>query len=258
MNLLKVLIFFIHWLSQINSIILTPNNIADFIQNNDLNFQGITCIDKKDLKNFNSKILDLDNNEISVLPPDLFEDNPHFTKISLFRNKLEVIPELVFRVLANVTYISLSFNKIRKLPANVFKGNFLLISISLRSNSLSVLHDETFINNGNLEFLDLALNNLLKFDYSELLLTSKLKNLYLEGNNLTELNYFFLKENFPQLGYISLTGNRFICALAGRMEEFLKMECIVSVVEFTKPCNISCYIEMNNTLLTKNNSPPIM
>lgn len=254
MFLLGVGILCIFWLSQTNSIILTANNIAEFIQINDLNFKGIKGIDKKALTNFNSKILDLDNNAISVLSSDLLEDNPHFTNVSFFRNYICEIGENSFQGLRNLTYINLSFNEIHKLPAEIFKGNVLLVSISLRSNSLSVIPEETFINNRNVVFLDLAENNLLKFDYTVLLRTTKLKILYLEENKLTEFNYSLLREKFKKLRDISLTGNRFNCTLARRMDEFLKKENIVSVVEFTKPSNISCIVEMNNTLRTQKNT----
>jgi len=158
-----------------------------------------------------SQHLNLSRLHLSLLPDDMFTGDD-FSKIRylwLNENDLTILPEDIFRPFTNLYTLNISGNKLTSLPENIFAPLVHLQHLYILYNSLTFLPDNIFTSLTKLQTLSLCgnkLNVLPDYLFSSL---TKLEILFLAQNELT-----FLPENiFASLGnlmVLSIANNRII------------------------------------------------
>ena len=109
------------------------------------------------------EILDLSNNQISILEPSLFRNLPRLKRLILSNNQISVLPPGIFNNL-NLEILFLDHNQISVLPPNIFNNlEYSLKTLFLNHNLITVLQPNIF-------------NNLLR-----------LKEIYLHNNQISVL-----------------------------------------------------------------------
>ncbi|PSN55578.1 hypothetical protein C0J52_12111 [Blattella germanica] len=144
--------------------------------------------------------IDLSNNIIKLVNPDLFRNVRNVEHISFSHNLIEELPMELLKNQKKLLTIDLSHNNIRTLPADFFSNQPELRRITLSHNQITTLLLEQFNNLSKLEDLDLSYNNMTTFYYEMF-------------SNLTNLRYLNLKNNklktftnkYPMLSNSTLT-----------------------------------------------------
>ncbi|XP_055385144.1 leucine-rich repeat-containing protein 40 [Condylostylus longicornis] len=217
------------------------------LTNLDLSSNVLTSISKRVSNLYDLTILDLHDNAIIKLPPEI-GTLEKLTKINLSRNKLTTLPSEFFRLkelkilnLANnllndinpdvsdlylLEVLDLSYNKLTTLPGGI---GFLvrLTELNCSFNNIKELPDD-FCNMRSLYKLDF-MNNNLEYLPEDIGLMRKLKFLYAQHNDIKELPNFqgcdaleelhisnnFIKEipsefceNLPHLKILDLRDNK--------------------------------------------------
>ena len=80
------------------------------------------------------KKLELDNNGLEELAPDLFTNLTSLQTINLHNNKLTQLPTTLFTGLANLTSLTLTENRLTSLPAGLFDPLVSLEVIKMGEN----------------------------------------------------------------------------------------------------------------------------
>lgn len=180
-------------------------------------------------------LLDLQNNSLVHLSPDIFKGLVNLVTLKLNGNILTELRNLVFTHLFNLRDLDLSKNRIRQIDVEAFDGlhhlkalnlasNLLvqihdevltslrnLLVLQLNSNKLAHLHPENWRDLTNLTTLNLADNSLQSFDTSYNFSFSALTHLNVSMNSLTVLNVYLLRKNLPKLSTIDINGNPWKC-----------------------------------------------
>ncbi|CAG2209533.1 unnamed protein product [Mytilus edulis] len=93
------------------------------------------------------------NNNLTMLPGDVFRKNVMLKTLELSNNKLSSIPDAVFSDNAKLQSLSLANNYLTSIPKDVFKNNVALVYVSLSNNNLTSVPDAVFMNNKALTYL---------------------------------------------------------------------------------------------------------
>uniref|UniRef100_A0A336LWU3 CSON003960 protein n=1 Tax=Culicoides sonorensis TaxID=179676 RepID=A0A336LWU3_CULSO len=145
------------------------------------------------------KMLDLSDNNIWSLPPDVFCPLYSLRFLNLTRNRLTDITSLGFSDWGNgptapgkacntgLEVLDLSRNDLSKMPDNGLTGLRSLQKLNLQDNKLSNLADRSFVGLGSLKVLNIS-NNLLTILPPELFQSPRqLEQIYLQNNSLSVL-----------------------------------------------------------------------
>ena len=121
-----------------NCIDVTAIQLGDIADNQGLDLSGrsLTALNNWDfagLNNLQGKI-NLDNNQLSNLPVDVFDGLDKVEEINLGTNQLSNLPADVFDGLGKVEEIILSNNQLNSLPQGLFTGLTNLKGLALESN----------------------------------------------------------------------------------------------------------------------------
>jgi Leucine-rich repeat (LRR) protein len=101
-------------------------------------------------------LLDMSNNSISALVPDLFANNTELGILILSKNYITVIPNGLLDPLTRLTYLDLSFNRFDTLYSNVFENSTIILSLFLYGNPIKTIQKSAFLGLDHL--MDLGLN----------------------------------------------------------------------------------------------------
>lgn len=158
---------------------------------------------------------------------------PHFTKVfcQVFPNinwliansvKIEELEEDAFYPCQKLKFLYLNDNQIKRLPTELFARNSGLLRLKimknkLKSDSLSPISRLT-----NLIELDLSGNELTEFPIENMKKLTHLHELYLQSNYLRDIDERRLIEYFPNLMWIYLADNDFMCSRLERIVDDLK------------------------------------
>ncbi|CDR34558.1 leucine-rich repeat domain-containing protein [Criblamydia sequanensis] len=133
------------------------------------------------------KVLDLKNNQITFLSPDLFVALPKLEKINLRGNLLETIPVDWGDKLSCLKYLFISHNKLRGLPPNFGKYWPNLVSLCLSHNLLKEVPKSFNCRFQKLEILMLSHNQIETLSETCCSSMTCLKTLDLHSNQLKAL-----------------------------------------------------------------------
>lgn len=86
--------------------------------------------------------IDLSHNAIDSLDENIFEHNVNLESLNLDNNQLKVLPAKVFDGLMNLESLSIKWNLLESLPENLFKFNKNLKNLDLSHNKLARIPPE--------------------------------------------------------------------------------------------------------------------
>ena len=139
----------------------------------------------------NLKVLLLYLNQLTSLPEDIFDGLGSLEELWLSHNQLSELPEDVFDRLGNLKTLRLEGNQLSALPEDVFDGLESLESLSLGrygyGNQLSELPEDVFDGLGSLESLGLTGNQISALPEQVFDGLDSLEELYLISNQISTL-----------------------------------------------------------------------
>ncbi|EDO47109.1 predicted protein [Nematostella vectensis] len=188
-----------------------PRNLGSLF----LNTNHIRALQAKAFANYLSlRVLDLSNNELSVIANGTFKSLGKLKTLTLNSNRLEVVYAETFRGLRDLRYLSLRHNSIRTIGDGAFRFSAFLICLDISFNRLSEFKTETLRGLSstltelrlrsnilrrvaikrrfNITLLDLG-DNLLEVFEVDAFDGLSLRKLRLDGNKLDEIPEAFAK-----------------------------------------------------------------
>lgn len=160
-----------------------------------------------------TKVLDLSNNNLRILPRDAFIYTGLTTlqKVVLSHCKLSLMEAGCFNSVQNIMELDLSYNQLRHVPSSAVKGLVLLRELNLAHNALTTLSATAFIYTPHIVQLDLSQNSLVSVATGALRMLTELEILNLAENRLS---YFNASELYPLslLRFIRVDGNPWRCS----------------------------------------------
>ena len=189
--------------------------------------------------------LSLSYNNISHLPPGIFENNEKLQNLNLSYNKISCLTAGVFTLKlnrpSNIINLDLGYNRLIELNSTLFKDLNNILNLSLNNNNISIMQKTTFSKMKNLR--NLVLNcNYLKALYTHLFRhLGKLEHLDLRKNTICYIDKLAFKYNW-KLNSLLLDGNNLTMCLW--LEDLPKD---VQVLQFNGPFvnNDICLHKMN-------------
>jgi len=118
---------------------------------------------------------------------DAFRATPHLEQLDLGDNRLAELPPDVFHPLHQLQYLNLTGNRLITLPKQLFHHLDRLQEIRLAANLLSLLPYQAFASTKELARLDLSRNRLVSLPDHSFQPNRQLQELRLVGNRLTKL-----------------------------------------------------------------------
>lgn len=164
------------------------------LQELDLNNNDISNIELDAFQNLNYlHTLDLSGNSIKDLLQTTFRGLNSVRKLYLFNNDISNIQTRTFDGLHNLEELDLSGNALQSFSGDVFSSSRVLSprklrKLLLRRNNLHFIEPRTFSQLINLDYLSLSFNSIDQLDENLFLPLAKLKKLHINHNNLEELS----------------------------------------------------------------------
>lgn len=177
-------------------------------------------------------LLYLNENSISEIDEDAFDDLPHLFTLELSSNNLTHISNKLFSRVTNLCFLILSHNRIASIASNTFDYLSHLYRLDLSFNLIETLDVFTFASLTDLRFLDMAhnklstiklqtfstLNNSIELNLSSnaletfdfMLVPPNCQKLYMDNNHLIEFKLWNYPD-FPIKQEWSIHGNHFYC-----------------------------------------------
>lgn len=195
-----------------------------------LTFNYYSIVDFKFLSQFDLRVLRLDSNILSSIPPNTFENYTNLLVLSISlnyitslsyetfvglhnldqfyigNNNIAVIPEITFDHFEELTIMDISYNEIQFLSPRHFQNLTKLKLLSIQNNRISFLQENLFMNFGNLVYLFLDRNNISSLSSSSFGLKENLTYLSVSSNLIKQIEENFF-DNFPNLYYFDGTDN---------------------------------------------------
>lgn len=153
------------------------------------------------------RVLDLTNNLLTTLPPNLFNTAFNLASLILPENRLQTVNPSWFCKLQSLEWLDLSSNMLTSLPSNTFNNLTNLLILDLSSNKLKYLPANLFSKLPNLERLNLGNNQLTTFAPGTFNHVFNLKYLFLNSNKIVKIPKG-LFNNLPQLDTFDLSDNK--------------------------------------------------
>ena len=152
------------------------------------------------------KILDLQSNELTYLPHDLFQSTVKLRYLNLTQNRLVHIPSDLFSSVSVLLELWLGDNAISSLLADVLDSLGELKTLDLHGNSISTLPGGVFNSLGELWILYLSGNNISTLPDGIFDSLEKLTFLHLSGNTISTLPVGVF-DSLGELKTLVLSGN---------------------------------------------------
>ncbi|XP_071529921.1 uncharacterized protein [Panulirus ornatus] len=133
--------------------------------------------------------LDLNDNQLEMLPNSLFYDLENLRHLKLHKNRLLYLSPDIFQDTRALRTIDLSFNILEGLPGVVFKKLHYVYLLNLANNAIVRLDEGIFFDLDSLEDLDLSENKLKELPQLVFYKLKSLKRLMLSRNELARLPY---------------------------------------------------------------------
>lgn len=207
-------------LTSLNTLNLSNNEIA-FSDENEFPH------DRNIFKGLNKLInLDLNYNQITVIPGGSFQDLISLEDFTLKYNKIRFLQNKqdtsIFKGLGKLTYLDLSYNDIGVIPAGTFQGLDRLESFSLENNKIIFLDnnecEQILLGLWELIYIDLSCNKIDVIPGGIFRSLRSLKTLILNQNeirsldktafsSLRDLKYLYLSNNMISEIPVDLFGN---------------------------------------------------
>lgn len=151
--------------------------------------------------------LNLDDNNILLIPASAIGRLPHLTTLHLSYNRITVVSsEILQSVTAHITNLVLTQNVIRELPTSAFKYFKKLETLNLSRNLLSILNSDAYHGiEKSIRKLDLSQNRISSITGPSLAL-DKLHSFDISNNKLSELPQDFLNR-LPSLVHFNASRN---------------------------------------------------
>ena len=171
--------------------------------------------------------LSLSYNNISHLPPGIFENNEKLQNLNLSYNKISCLTAGVFTLKlnrpSNIINLDLGYNRFIALNSTSFKGLNNILDLSLNNNNISFMQKTTFSKMKYLRKLGLSCNY-LKSLYTHLFRhLVKLEHLDLRKNAISYIDKLAFKYNW-KLNSLLLDGNNLtMCLWLGDLPKNVKV-----------------------------------
>jgi Leucine-rich repeat (LRR) protein len=177
----------------------------------DLSENEITALRSGDLAQVEGKLksLDLSHNRVAILGDEALSGLDSLLELNLGGNQLSALPPTVFNKSSSMQKLFLQNNTLTLLPAGIFGGLDGLVLLNLSHNAISshLLSEETFNGLESLQMLDLSHNHMTKIQTSTFKTLVQLQVLYLQNNKIHTLAAgSFVRQ--AQLKMLSLSFNR--------------------------------------------------
>ena len=170
-----------------------------------LNDKNITSLKTGDFHGLNLGNLYLENNQLTMLPEDIFDGLPSLVNLQLEGNQLTALPEGVFDELSSLKTLNLTGNQLVTLPEEIF-NRLDLLWIDLRDNQLTELSLGVFGGQSSMTSINLQNNQLTALPNGVFDGLSSLTTISLQNNQLANLpNGIF--EGLSSLTMLNLSGN---------------------------------------------------
>ncbi len=153
------------------SVVSLGSERIETLQSDD--FAGLTSLEQ----------LDLYDNDLTALPPNIFAGLTNLRQLNLWHNDLAILSPNVFADLTNLRVLDLDDNDFADIPPNVFAGLTNLATLYLNDTRLTTLPSGIFAGLTNLELLVVSGNEF----------TTLPSGVFA---NLTSLEYLSLRNNF--------------------------------------------------------------
>ena len=197
----------IHNCTDVNTMpqFLHPNKVRAL----SINSQNITEIKKTDFKGyFSMRHLNLSGG-IAAIAEHAFDDmKAHVELINLNNNQLQVIPENLFTNMTRLKTLEINYNKLTRLNGSLFTNLPKLNIIKFELNGISEIGDNVFQNVPNLETVYFFKNKLTEIPFKALQNVPSLKHLFLGFNKITSVGDLDLQYKWLNLTDISLDTNQ--------------------------------------------------
>lgn len=152
-----------------------------------LSNRGIRRLRTGDFAGMRLDLLDLSRNELTELPPGLFEGLASLRALNLGNNRLTALPPGVFGELAGIRTLYLYKNRLDELPPGVFDGLADLTDLLLHDNRLAELPEGVFGDLAGIRILWLRGNRLAELPPGVFEGLVNLTDLHLASNQLSRL-----------------------------------------------------------------------
>ncbi len=180
----------------------------------DLISNNLGSLSSKELKEFFQYIakynvveLDLDHNQLTSLPKNIFNGLHNLRELYLFTNRLTSLPENIFNGLPKLQRLYLFNNQLNSLPEKIFNNLHNLRKLWLDDNQLASLPEKIFNNLPKLQMLELFNNQLTSLPEKIFNNLPNLLDLNLYRNRLTSLPEKIFN-NLPNLRELWLYDNQ--------------------------------------------------
>ena len=158
-----------------------------YVNRLNLNKNFLTRIESGTFSSYQIVVLQLADNKLTELAPNLFSSLIFLGFLDLHGNQLTTLHEHLFRKIPWLLWLDLSRNRLHELLPETVSPLRKLYTLILNEDSLSFLQPGIFQNMNHLVWLYLDDNYLTKMSPKSLNGLSELKKLHLNGNQLTTI-----------------------------------------------------------------------
>ncbi|XP_078265993.1 uncharacterized protein LOC144599135 isoform X2 [Rhinoraja longicauda] len=168
------------------------------------------------------KILDLSNNLLTTLPPNLFRSIFNLSSLVLQGNRLNKVNPSWFYQLQGLKWLDLSKNMLVSLYNDLFHNLTSLEILDLSSNKLEYIPATLFDNMPKLDRLSLGENEFTTFSPGTFDNVNKLKYLFLNNNKIVKIPEM-LFHRLPILDMLDLSQNKLTSLPIGLFDNLLQI-----------------------------------
>lgn len=187
---------------RVSRLVVLTNDVCEvlpFLTHFRAKWLGLTSIEDNAFEKCTKlKVLELSLNSLTTLPTQLFASNEDLLEVYLYDNQLVELDRDLLQNNKNLVKIALQNNRLRSLSSDFFKNNQKFYSLSLNDNQLREL---SFI-----EGMPVSVN---------------LTEIDVRKNKLSDVDVEKLMEKGPNLKFIYLSGNEFLCKRKQELERLL-------------------------------------
>ncbi|XP_047432670.1 chondroadherin isoform X2 [Mugil cephalus] len=193
-----------------------------------------------------TELLDLSDNNISVVPRDSFSGNRKLRVLLLQNNNISAVEDGGFSQLEFLQKLDLSWNQISTLSEGFSLGLAFLRELQLAHNQLSSLDSRSFLHLDGLQRLNLTGNSIHTIQVRSFSSMSSLRQLHLEDNQLTSLRSGMFSM-LRSVEVLNLAGNRISDTEVGVFKPLTSMTLLsladnkMSTINFKTFLNIHTY-----------------
>ncbi|KAI4464731.1 ig(immunoglobulin) and lrr(leucine rich repeat) domain [Holotrichia oblita] len=204
------------------------------------------------------KVLDLHDNRLSEIDPDLLNSLKSLTELRVSENFIQELKTAAFDEMEHLKVLYLNNNELSDVQTNTFRALPGLKHIKLNDNKVKVLPEFAFNNLPNLQVLELQDNLIQKISENSFYLVPHLLMLNLSGNLLPDMNQAGL-QNLQSLEMLDVSFNRLTEVENGALDKMewlveLKMDnnaiCGVRSISFNRMPRLRVLSMKNNKMMS--------